>query len=560
MVTVTRLQRAETRAEVERRLAAGQTQRQVAADLSIARSTLQDWRRARPTEQTRLPACLVTDFATPEGVRWLHRRALAAHVTITLRGGAGVRVVCARLELSGLSAVIGASDGTQQALNVALEAAVVAEAQAQRAELAAGMAPRQMVAGEDETFHPEVCLVALEPIANFILLEQYAPDRTAATWTQALSAALDGLPVAVIQGTSDEATALRRHQEGDCQAHHAPDRFHVQHEVVKATRLARARQVKQAEAQVAAAEAHWQAERAAEQASHAQRPVPRGRPPAFAQRIQTALSEVARAAVEQHPATARQEEARGLVRERGQLYRPYDLDTGAAQSPEPVAGRFASVWSRLPHLADAADLSARAHEHLAKAQRLTTQLVATVTFFWTLVSARVEALSLPLELEQALLTPLIPALYLEQAAARCARAEPRQRRQALSAQLLAPLQQPTHPVQQPPPDERAEIEQVATDCATLFQRSSSAVEGRNGPLARYHHGRHRLSARKRAALTAVHNFHIRRPDGTTAAERFFGRPHMPLFEQVIARVSPPPAPRRRRPRPVRPPYLTPVAA
>ncbi|WP_295403913.1 DUF6399 domain-containing protein, partial [uncultured Thiocystis sp.] len=68
------------------------------------------------------------------------------------------------------------------------------------------------------------------------------------------------------------------------------------------------------------------------------------------------------------------------------------------------------------------------------------------------------------------LTQLIPALYLEQAAARCARAEPRQRRQAISAQLLAPLQQPTHPVQQPPPDERAEIEQVATDCATLFQR------------------------------------------------------------------------------------------
>jgi hypothetical protein len=38
-----------------------------------------------------------------------------------------------------------------------------------------------------------------------------------------------------------------------------------------------------------------------------------------------------------------------------------------------------------------------------------------------------------------------------------------------------------------------------------------------------------------AALTAIHNFHLRRPDGRTAAERFFGRAHPPLFEQVLAR-------------------------
>jgi hypothetical protein len=53
------------------------------------------------------------------------------------------------------------------------------------------------------------------------------------------------------------------------------------------------------------------------------------------------------------------------------------------------------------------------------------------------------------------------------------------------------------------------------ECADLFQRSSSAVEGRNGQLSLHHHGRHRLSDRKLAALTAVHNFHIRRADGTT---------------------------------------------
>lgn len=87
------------------RLAAGRTQRQVAADLGVAHSTLQDWRRPVPIDDA--PAALAALVRTPEGVRWLHRLVLAAHFTITLRGAAGVRVVCEFLELSGLSAFVG---------------------------------------------------------------------------------------------------------------------------------------------------------------------------------------------------------------------------------------------------------------------------------------------------------------------------------------------------------------------------------------------------------------------------------------------------------------------
>jgi hypothetical protein len=74
------------------------------------------------------------------------------------------------------------------------------------------------------------------------------------------------------------------------------------------------------------------------------------------------------------------------------------------------------------------------------------------------------------------------------------------------------------------------------------------------------HRRHRLSDRKLAALTAVHNDHIRRPDGTTAAERFLGCTHETLFSQVLPRMPLPPRPARRRPRPLRQPSLMPLAA
>jgi hypothetical protein len=175
-------------------------------------------------------------------------------------------------------------------------------------------------------------------------------------------------------------------------------------------------------------------------------------------------------------------------------------------------------------------------------------------------SRRVEALNLAPAIEEAVRAQLIPALYLERVAARSTRAEARHRLRALSARLLAPLQQSSHPIQALDRATRATLEQVAGNCADVFQRSSSAVEGRNGQLALYHHGRHRLSDRKLAALTAVHNFHVRRPAQTTPAERLFGRAHPPLFEQVLERVRLPPAPRRRRPRPPKPLHLVPMAA
>ena len=178
-----------------------------------------------------------------------------------------------------------------------------------------------------------------------------------------------------------------------------------------------------------------------------------------------------------------------------------------------------------------------AREHLAKAQRLTTHWLASLAFFFATLQARVEALDLPPTVEEAVITQLIPALYLERAAARATPAATRHRLEALSTPLLAPLRQPAHPLQTFAPALRQRIDAVAGTCADLFQRSSSCVEGRNGQLSLYHHGCPRLSDRKLAALTAIHNDYTRRPDGTLL----------------------PPA-RRRRPRPAKQPYLTLVAA
>ncbi|ESQ08951.1 MAG TPA: hypothetical protein DDY14_03040 [Chromatiaceae bacterium] len=105
--------------------------------------------------------------------------------------GAGICLVCRFLELSGLAPFVATSYGSQHKVNVALKEAMLAYAQQQRHTLAEGMPEGRMTVCEDETHHPEVCLVGLvEPVSTFILLARSAEDRSAATWTQALDEAL----------------------------------------------------------------------------------------------------------------------------------------------------------------------------------------------------------------------------------------------------------------------------------------------------------------------------------------------------------------------------------
>ena len=94
-------------------------------------------------------------------------------------------------------------------------------------------------------------------------------------------------------------------------------------------------------------------------------------------------------------------------------------------------------------------------------------------------------------------------------------------------------------------EEQKDLEAKARDCAALFQRSSSCVEGRNGYLALKHHALHQLSTRKLGVLTVLHNYMIRRADGTTAAERFYGQEPRDLFTWLLDRLSYPVRPRSR---------------
>jgi hypothetical protein len=533
------------------------SQRQLANALEIPRSTLQHWLKRKAAIDA--DPELVAFFESPVGVAFLHRLVLAAHFVMTLLGPCGIRLVCLFLELSGLDKFVAASYGPQQRVSVAMEEAVVAFDKEERQRLAEGMSPKQIAVCQDETFHPEPCLVAIEPVSNFILLEKYAADRKADTWTSAMAEATAGLAVEIVQSTSDEGRGLLHHVKEDLGIQHSPDVFHVQSELVQGSGGALASQKRRAE-QAAAKAAAQVSTYQQEQAAYLNGERDAVCPPELAQQLATVQEQEQAARQALETVTAQHQRVQQAIRGISAAYHPYNLETGAAQSAAEVAAALQQHFAELETVTAEAHLSERCLHKVHKAKRVVVEMVATIAFFFLTVRAKVEALSLAPAVEQAVYANLIPAIYLQLVAAKAPEAEQRRALQHRSEELLAPLLRPDGPLSSLEREELVVIETVARECAQLFQRSSSCVEGRNGQLALRHHSLHRLSNRKLAALTTVHNYFVQRSDSTTAAERFFGAKPRPLFDWVLERVDLPGRPAQPRAQPGPKAYKVPVAA
>src|SRR5882724_8681589 len=247
-----RTERAERFEQYRELQAQGVSQRQAAQQLTVPRSTLQAWQTHRDSLDEH-PA-VVAFFHSVPGLAFLHRLVLGIHLVCTEVGACGIRLVCLLVQLTGLDRFVAASYGAQHQVNRQVEEAIVAYRREESTRLAKDMPAKDLTVAQDETFTGGLCLVAMDPKSNYILLEQAAQARDQGTWHALMEQALSGLNCHIIQSTSDEAPALLAYVEHSLGAHHSPDVFHVQHELVKAVSGPMA--TKQRAADKAATEAH----------------------------------------------------------------------------------------------------------------------------------------------------------------------------------------------------------------------------------------------------------------------------------------------------------------
>jgi hypothetical protein len=523
--------------------AQGVSQRQAAKVLEVPRSTLQAWR----AYQERLDECpaVVAFFHSVPGLAFLHRLVLAIHLVCVEVGACGIRLVYLLLQLTGLDRFVGASYGTQHQVNRHVEEAIVAYRDAERTHLARAMPPKDITLTQDDTFTGGLCLVGIEPVSNYIVLEQLAQARDHDTWQALMEPALAGLNCQVIQSTSDEAPGRLAYVEHHLGAHHSPDVFHVQHALSKAVSAPLA--AKQRAAAKAATKAEEMLKRVHERSDNTNgEPAQRGpgRLPKVTPGLEQAAQDVAAAHHEHQRLAGQRETVTQSIRAIGQAYHCVDLERGVRRNGKLIAGDIQQPSDTIRTIAQQEGLSETCLDRIEKAARVVPKMQATIEFVSGYVRQQVSQLALTQPESYAMHAHLLPSLSLERVASTRTVTAGQPLRE-LAERLRTPLFAPDGAVGALSPVEQGQLKDKAKTLAEVFQRSSSNVEGRNGYLSLRNHQLRGLDhPRKRACLTAMHNFFLTRTDGTTAAERFFGQKPRAMFAAILAAVEIPPAPLR----------------
>lgn len=519
----------------------GSSERQAAKELKVPRTTLQAWRIWHDT----LDICphVADFFQSGPGLAFLHRLVIAFHMVCVEVGACGIRLVCLFLNLTGLNRFVAASYGAQQQVNVQVEQAMVTSHHDETARLANGMPQKDLTVTQDETFTGGLCLITMDPESNFIIVKQLAQARDQTTWHTLMEPALAQLNCRVIQSTSDEAPGLLAYVEHYLEAHHSPDLFHVQHELVKAVSGPMA--TKERAAYTAVTEAKEQLERLQSDPQNAgdepeeRRP---GRPPKEPVSLEHA-EQALEAARREHERLAQQrEQVKARIRSIGHDYHFVDLERGVRRNGQLIASDIQEHIEQIRTVAQHEGLSQSCLERIEKAERVVPQMQATIEFVSRYVGQQVNQLDLTPPVSFAMHAKLIPSYYLDRVAETHTVSDGEPLRE-LAERLRAPLFEPGGVLSVLSPETQNPLHDEAKRLATVFQRSSSNVEGRNGYLSlRSHQLRGLDLPRKRECFTAVHNFFLARPDGTTAAERFFGQKPRSMFAAILESVELAPTP------------------
>jgi uncharacterized protein DUF6399 len=519
----------------------GLSERQAAKELKVPRTTLQAWRIWH--DSLDICAHVAQFFQSGPGLAFLHRLVIAFHVVCVEVGACGIRLACLFLHLTGLNRFVAASYGAQQHVNRRVEEAIVVYHQDETARLAKDMPHKDLTVTQDETFTGGLCLITMDPESNFIIVEQLAQSRDQASWNECMEPALAPLNCRVIQSTSDEAPGLLAYVEHYLEAHHSPDLFHVQHELVKAVSGPMA--TKERAAHKAVTAAREQLERLQnnphntgdEPAKHSA-----DRPPKEPVSLTQAEQALTAASREHERLTQQRAQVKASIRGIGHDYHFVDLERGVRRNGQLIAADIQGHIAQIRTIAQQAGLSQTCLERIEKAERVVPKMQATIEFVSGYVGQQVAQLDVTPPVSFVMHAKLIPSYYLDRVA-QTRTVEGGKPLRELAERLRAPLFAPGGVLSALSPEAQNHLQVEAKRLAAVFQRSSSNVEGRNGYLSlRSHQLRGLDRPRKRECFTTIHNFFLTRPDGTTAAERFFGQKPRSMFAAILDSVDLAPAP------------------
>lgn len=461
-----------------------------------------------------------------QGAQWLRVLVLAVLFVFGLKGGVGVERISEFFHRIRVERYLAVSPSALRSLRTQMEEGILAYPAEQEQQIGQTARRVPMIAGADETFFEQVILVMMDLGSGYLVLEEAADHRTYGTWQERVQAAVTRVGLELRYIVSDRAKALIKRALKGLGCPSVPDLFHALRDLAKVMGVSLGLKLARVE----------------EKLTHARQQLgvleAKGHDPHVPRRWLAHLSAQAEVL------RADQATCHRTLQQASQAVHPFTLAESKVQSSAQVESQLHQAVATLNPLR----ASHTARDNQAAVTKFTRQIpgiAALVDAWWLGVEHPITRLALDPPTQSGLPQQLLPVVYWQtQVEKTKTPALKAAYQQAFRQAQAALLQHPLTATVTPPTLETYSA--WARDLAGQFQRASSAVEGRNGYLSQLHHGARGIPTQRLKVMTVIHNFDLKRTDGTTAAERWFRTSFPDLFDWMVARMTPLPVPRKSR--------------
>ena len=454
-------------------------------------------------------------WETEAGQKWLHLMVLATIFVFGLQGGIGCERLSQFFQLLRLQGHIGVSATGLRNLRAKMESTIIDYQQQQQELIRKSSSQVEVCAAADETFFDQVILVMLDLPSGYIFVEEITENCTFETWQQKVSLALKPLGLRLKYLVSDRAKAIVKLALNDLGTASIADLFHVFYDLNRSIAWELNSLVTQLQKQLKMSKEKRAKPELIEQIEMNQRRLQQSRLTYenCCYRLSTCLH-------------------------------PFDINKSMAQTTEIVSMKLQEILHTLQTVRFTHKLK-DSRNGIRKLKNQIESLSAVVDLWWSWVDQCLARSGCELSTANWVKEQLLPVVYWQQQVRRTKNPNLRKNYQMAYQNAFFNLEQ--HPI-------TLSLRQLGRDSwwnwaiwmVSKFQRSSSAVEGRNGYLSQVHGLRRGISNKRLKVSTIIHNFSLKRSDGTTAAQRLFGRKFPDLFEYLVENIDELPQPRKSR--------------
>lgn len=462
-------------------------------------------------------------WETVEGQKFIHRLVIAAILVFGVMCGVGAGKIGFFFKLIRIFTHVGISESSIRNIAREIENKLI-EFQKEQEEGVVIDKPLEVIVGADETFFNEIILVLMELGSGYIFIEEGASDRTYSTWIEKARNVINKFGLRVKYVVSDRAKALIKLALKGIKCLSIPDLFHASNEVVKLLGLNLNRKLDSVRAKIEKASASLSILIALSKEPD---------------EIRTQKLVLENLIVEQEIIERNIDKYRELLIQLSISVHAFNISTSERQTSAQIQMLLSEIIRIIEEILSECDIDDK-KKRLKKFSKQAEGMAALSDSWWVWVEESLNGFDIEPDLKKWLMEVLLPCIYWKNQFIKTK--NPKLKQIYGEAFEKAQLKMEGHP-STPLFKDHSQWQSWAEWMVSNYQRSSSAVEGRNGCLSQLRHNGRGLSGNRLKALTAIHNFGLRRSDGTTAAERLFKSDFPDIFEWLIEQMGELPEPR-----------------